>query len=45
MLLFSSAGHGPAVTPAVAVNLKIPTESIGRSETGDNRLNILGRET
>lgn len=28
----------------MAVNLKIPTESIGRRETGDNILNILGRE-
>lgn len=44
MLLFSSPGQGPAVTPAVAVNPKIPTESIGRRETGDNILNILDRE-
>lgn len=45
MLLFSSPGHGPAATPAVAVNLKIPTESIGRRETGNIILNILDRET
>lgn len=45
MLLFPSPGHGPVVTPAVAVNPKIPTESIGRRETGDNILNILHRNT
>jgi len=35
MLLFSSPDHGLAVTPAAAVNQKIPTEIIGRRETGD----------